>query len=350
MDAPMKRKPSGAGGRRESTQAFVTAQEVADLAGVSRAAVSRTFTHGASVSAETRQRVIRAAEALGYRVNRLAQTLSGGHSNLVGIVVANMGSPHMAHQLDQLSGALLRRGMQCLLLNASAISGDISQLIELILEFRVRAVVVLSGTPPESIIEECMSNNVRMVLVDRSHHDDVDNIVSDDAEGARLAADRLIAAGCSQVAVVSARKTSSQFRRRTEFIAQMQKAGIKTIPWAMDEPSYDAGKRAGFELLENGGIDGVFCVTDLLAIGMLDAARALSKRVPEEISVIGFDDIPQANWHAYQLTTIRRKQNAIAEAILEAIERDDASGAPLHCSVPVELVERSTARAPSKSD
>ncbi len=302
-----------------------------------RAAVSRTFTYGASVSAETRQRVIRAAEALGYRVNRLAQTLSGGHSNLVGIVVANMSSPHMSHQLDQLSGALLRRGLQCLLLNASAISGDISQLIELILEFRVRAVVILSGTPPESIIEECKSNNVRMVLVDRSHHDDVDNIVSDDAHGARLAA----------VAVVSARKTSSQFRRRTEFIAHMQKAGIKTIPWAMDEPSYDAGKRAGFELLQNGGIDGVFCVTDLLAIGMLDAARTLSRRVPEDVSVIGFDDIPQANWHAYQLTTIRRKQNAVAEAILEAIERDDASGAPLLCSIPVELVERSTAKTPS---
>ncbi|WP_428424042.1 LacI family DNA-binding transcriptional regulator [Pararhizobium sp.] len=340
----MKKKPSGVGGRRETPQAFVTAQDVADLAGVSRAAVSRSFTQGASVSEETRQRVIRAAEALGYRVNRLAQTLSGGHSNMVGVVVANMSSPHMSHQLDQLSGVLLRQGMQCLLLNASAIAGDISKLIELILEFRVRAVVVLSGTPPEAIIEECMSNNVRMVLVDRSHHDEVDNIVSDDAEGARLAAVRLIAAGCKQVAVVSARRTSSQFRRRTEFIAHMQKAGIKTIPWAMEEPSYDAGKRAGFELLENGNIDGVFCVTDLLAIGLLDAARALSKRVPEDVSVIGFDDIPQANWHAYQLTTIRRKQNAMAESILEAIERDHASGVPVHCLIPVELIERGTVK------
>lgn len=345
----MKNKPSGVGGRRETPQAFVTAQDVADLAGVSRAAVSRSFTDGASVSKETRQRVLRAAEALGYRVNRLAQTLSGGHSNLVGIVVANMSSPHMSQQLDQLSGVLLRRGMQCLLLNASAITGDISKLIERILEFRVRAVVILSGTPPEAIIEECMSNNVRMVLVDRSHHDDVDNIVSDDAEGARLAADRLIAAGCKQVAVVSARRTSSQFRRRTEFIAHMQKAGIKTVPWATEEPSYDAGKRAGFELLENGNIDGVFCVTDLLAIGLLDAARALSKRVPEDVNIIGFDDIPQANWHAYQLTTIRRKQNAIAEAILEAIEREDAAGTPVHCSIPVELIERSTVKSASNA-
>ncbi|WP_162703241.1 LacI family DNA-binding transcriptional regulator [Ensifer sp.] len=346
----MKTKPPGPRSRKEPSQAFVTAQDVADLAGVSRAAVSRTFTDGASVSKETRERVVRAAEALGYRVNRLAQSLSGGNSNLVGIVVANMSSPHMSHQLDQLSGALLRRGMQSLLLNASAISQDISQLLELILEFRVRAVVILSGTPPEAIIEECMSNNVRMVLVDRSHHDDVDNIVSDDAEGARLAADRLIAAGCTQVAVVSARKTSSQFRRRTEFIAQMQKAGIKTIAWSMEEPSYDAGKRAGFELLGNGGVDGVFCVTDLLALGMLDAARVLSKSVPHDVSVIGFDDIPQASWEAYQLTTIRRKQNAIAAAILEAIEREDAAGVPLHCSIPVELIERRTARTVSERD
>lgn len=342
-DAPNNKSPAR-GGRRESPQAFATAQDVADLAGVSRAAVSRTFTHGASVSKETRRRVIRAAEALGYRVNRLAQTLSGGTSNLVGVVVANMGSPHMAQQLDQLSGALLRRGMQCLLLNASAAGGDISQLIKLILEFRVRAVVVLSGTPPEPIIEECMSNNVRMVLVDRSHHDDVDNIMSDDGDGARLAAERLIKAGCAQVAVVSARQTSSQFRRRSAFIAHMQKAGIKAIAWALDEPSYEAGKRAGFELLGSGNIDGVFCVTDLLAIGMLDAARALSRRVPEEVSIVGFDDIPQAAWNAYQLTTIRRKHNAIADAIVEAIERDYGSGAPLHCLIPVELVERGTTR------
>lgn len=340
----MSRKPQAAGGRKEPLQAFVTAQDVADLAGVSRAAVSRTFTPGSSVSKETRQRVIRAAEALGYRVNRLARTLSGGSSNLVGVVVANLATPYMSQQLDQLSAALLRRGMQCLLLNASAVTGDIAQLIELILEFRVKAVVVLSGTPPEPIVEECLSNNVRMVLVNRSNHDSIDNILSDDAGGARLAADRLIAAGCTQVAVVSARRTSSQFRRRTEFITHMQKAGIRTVPFALDDQSYEAGKRAGFELLESGTIDGVFCVTDLLAIGMLDAARALSRRVPEDVSIIGFDDIPQAGWHAYQLTTIRRKSNAVADAVVEAIERDGADDAPVHCVIPVTLVERSTVR------
>jgi DNA-binding LacI/PurR family transcriptional regulator len=105
--------------RDRAMRSFVTAEDVARLAGVSRSAVSRTFTPGASVSPDVKLRVQEAAKSLGYRVNRLAQSLISDQSNLVGVVSANLSLPFMARQLDELSRALLKRGMQCLLLNAA---------------------------------------------------------------------------------------------------------------------------------------------------------------------------------------------------------------------------------------
>src|SRR3954471_21914900 len=89
-------------------RAFATAEDVARLAGVSRSAVSRTFTPGASVSAEVRERVQGAAKTLGYRVNRLARSLISDESNLIGVVGTNLSTPFMARQLDELSSALLK--------------------------------------------------------------------------------------------------------------------------------------------------------------------------------------------------------------------------------------------------
>ena len=205
--------------RDRSARQFVTSEDVARLAGVSRSAVSRTFTPGASVSDEVRLRVQAAAKELGYRVNRLARSLISDESNLVGVVGANLALPFMAQQLDELSRALLNRGLQCLLLNAAEAEAGIEPLIELILEFRVRAIVVLSGSPPAAIVDECIATGVRVVMVNRQvDNRDADTIVSDDGGGARLAARRLIEAGCRRFEVVaSGAGTPAQVRRQASF-------------------------------------------------------------------------------------------------------------------------------------
>jgi DNA-binding LacI/PurR family transcriptional regulator len=336
------------------SRGFVKAEDVARLAGVSRSAVSRTFTPGASVSPDVRQRVQEAAKVLGYRVNRLARSLISDRSNLVGVVGSNLSTPFMARQLDQLSQALLKRSMQCLLLNAADSGQGITPLIELILEFRVRAIVVMSGAPPSSIIDECLANGVRVILVNRQADDaTTDTIISDDVGGTKLAAQRLIQAGCRRPGVVSSGAgTPSQTRRRNTFLKVMSDAGLEAVSWADGDTSYEAGLRAARELLAGGdtvkGIDSVFCVTDLLALGFLDGARELGRKVPDDLSVVGFDDIPQSGWSSYRLTTIRQSMSDLTDSVLELIEREDESGsAPiLHHVLPVELVERATVRAP----
>lgn len=337
-------------GRAAGTgRGFVTAEDVARRAGVSRSAVSRTFTEGASVSERTKQRVIKAAQALGYRINRLAQGLISERSNLVGVLGANLQAPYMAAQVDALSQALLREGMQCLLLNAADAANSITRLIDRILEFRARAIVIMSGAPSSSIVKECSASGVRLILVNKVV-EGADTILADNATGARLAAEALIRTGCRRPAIIgTAEGTASLVQRSEAAAACFRDAGLTPVCWSQGVVSYETGVAAARELLDAQGIDGVFCVTDLLALGFLDAARESGRLVPEDVQVIGFNDIPQASWLAYRLTSVRLPIDVLTQAIMEAIRRDGKGSQPLRTLLPLTLVERGTTR-PRGSD
>jgi len=324
---------------------FVTSEDVARRAGVSRSAVSRTFTEGASVSERTRTRVLKAAEELGYRVNRLARSLISERSTLVGVLGANLAAPFMASQVDALSRRLRQEGMQCLLLNAAGAQNDITVLIDQILEFRARAIVVMSGVPPSAIVQECLANGVRVILVNKAIEGAAaDTVLADDSAGARLAAEALIRTGCRRPAIVSSADGAASLLRRVESsTAHFIAAGIQPVCWSRSDVSYQTGAAAARELLDTQGIDAAFCVTDQLALGFLDATRESGRRVPEEVQVIGFNDIPQSSWFAYRLTTVRLPLDSLIQAIMDAILRADGSK-PLDRLLPLTLVERATTR------
>jgi DNA-binding LacI/PurR family transcriptional regulator len=330
--------------------AFVTAADVARRAGVSRSAVSRAFTPGASISREVRQRILRAADHLGYRVNRLAQSLNQARSNVIGLVGTDLHQPFHADLLATLSAALLADGYQCMLLNAANAEHDMGALIARVLEYRVAAIVVMTGTPPARIVEECLHNGVPVVLVNKLLPKlAVDTVIADHAAGGRKAAELLLAAGCRRLAVVSsAARTVSLVGRIEAFCARAMIGGVKAHVWQQrGTTDYQTGREAALSLLAKDGIEGVFCVTDLLALGFLDAARfERARRVPDELCVIGFDDIPQAAWSAYRLTTFRQPVDDLATAVMSVIRgRADGSN-PRHglAKVPVKLVLRSTVR------
>ncbi|MGH7101334.1 MAG: LacI family DNA-binding transcriptional regulator [Acetobacteraceae bacterium] len=330
-------------------QRFVTAGAVAHRAGVSRSTVSRAFTPGRSVSPEAKRRVIAAAEEMGYRVNRLAQGLIRAGSPLVGLIGANLGAPFHASQVAALSEALLAHGMQCLVLNADRPGRDMAPLIANLLEFRARAVVILSGTPSTAIVAECRRSSLRVILINKPLPDlAAHTILCDDATGARLAAERLLAAGCRHLALIgSASGTASITRRMQVFRACLAKRRIEPVVWSKGATSYETGFEAARALLGKRSIDGAFCVTDLIALGFLDGARHERGRlVPADLSVVGFDDIPQAAWRAYALTTIRQSVPRLVAAVMGAIALDDEPD-PKEPPVilPVSLIERESVRA-----
>jgi DNA-binding LacI/PurR family transcriptional regulator len=328
---------------------FVTAADVAERAGVSRSAVSRTFTPGASVSSEARARILDAAGLLGYRVNRLAQSLTIARSNIVGLVGTDLHQPFHAECLATLSEALLADGFQCMLLNAANAEREMGALIERVLEYRVCAIVVMNGTPPSRIVKECLGNGVPVILVNKHMPGfAVDTVVTDHATGGRAAAVQLLAAGCRRLAIVSSgARTASVLGRFNAFRGQAAEAGVPVRVWQKGPTDYSTGREAALAILADDAIDGAFCVTDLIALGFLDAARLDRGRcVPSDLSVIGFDDIPQAGWGAYQLTTFRQPVRLLTDAVMQVIrQRAESPGAPhTFVTLPATPVLRMTVR------
>jgi DNA-binding LacI/PurR family transcriptional regulator len=312
--------------------------------------VSRAFTPGGSVSTKARARILRAADHLGYRVNRLAQSLINARSNLIGLVGTDLQQPFHAEFLATLSSSLLAEGYQCMLLNAANAQRDMSALIARVLEYRVFAIIVMTGTPPTRIVEECLNNGVPVILVNKLLPGvAVDTVVADHAAGGRLAAEQLLAAGCRRLAVVaSAARTASLVGRINAFCTCAAEARVPVRVWEDGPTDYRSGREAALALLGEEPFDGVFCVTDLLALGFLDAARAkFGRSVPDDLSVIGFDDIPQAGWSAYRLTTFRQSVAALTSALMDVLQQRTQQGAPpphTLTTVPVQLVVRSTVR------
>jgi DNA-binding LacI/PurR family transcriptional regulator len=171
-------------------------------------------------------------------------------------------------------------------------------------------------------------------------------ILSDDTGGARLAADRLLAAGCRHLALIgSGSGTPSIARRIDAFRARLQGRGLEPVLWQEGPTAYATGAAAAAALLPHHGIDGAFCVTDLLAMGFMDAARHQHGRhIARDLSIIGFDDIPEAAWRAYDLTTLQQSMPALTNAVMRAIERAPKDDEGTSTTVPVTLIERSSVR------
>jgi LacI family transcriptional regulator len=332
-------------GSRKAVNSF----DVARLAGVSRSAVSRTFTDGASVSGETRDKVIAAAAKLGYRVNVLARSLHKQKSDLVGVVAADLDNPFRAEQIDLLSKGLLERGFRPILLCGDP-SADVAQLIGSLLQYSVAGVIVTSDTPSEDICMECLENGVPLVVVNkRDPGAPVDRVVTAFEEGGRLAFRHLVENGCRKLAVVTPERASYSVNGRAlAFEQAANDGGIPVIRIARGTQSYEGGLEvaAAFNRAAD-GIDGIFCAADYLALGLLDGLRHdHGVAVPEDVQMVGYDDIPQAAWKAYDLTTLTQSRQDLCEATLDLLmQRLENPDLPQQVKVcDVRLVQRGTTR------
>lgn len=315
---------SGAKGR-----SFVSAQMVADLAGVSRSAVSRTFTDGASVSEATRRKVLAAAADLGYHVNHLARGLIRDRSNIVCLIVADLTTPFRSRMVDILTRRLQGIDKVAMVINTEDDSASVTSALRQTLHYRAEATVVLSGTPSTSLIETCIANGQRVVLINRDDHlEGSENLVIDNAWAAREALFLLQRAGCRRLAVVSSEaETPSLVARHTAFTAAARAAGYDPAVIRIGPTSYNSGiEAARLAFGRSEGPDGVFCVTDLLALGFMDAARhEFGLAVPEDLCVIGFDNIEQAGWESYRLTTFAQPLEAMTDHVAKLLAEPGAA-------------------------
>lgn len=305
---------------------WVTSREVAELAGVSRSAVSRCFTQGASIAPETRRRIIVAAEALGYRPNAIARSLNTRRSGLIGVVVSDVGNPFYARLVEALAIEIQARGHAPLVFVAKDAAATDAMLPEL-LTFQVDGVLVASATLSLQVTRLYNSAQTPIVLLDRMALADEDvagDVSADNVAAAAMVADMLVAAGRRRLAYIAGLEDTSTSRdRATGFAQGLERHGLAIAARGIGLYTYEGGRQAARILLAGAQPpDAIFCANDEMALAVLDVARGeFGIKVPDQLAVVGFDNSAPGALAAYDLTTVDQGLESMAQSGVSMIEQ-----------------------------
>jgi DNA-binding LacI/PurR family transcriptional regulator len=327
----------------------VTLKDVAKRAGVSRSAVSRTFTPGASVSGRTRAKVEAAAEALGYAPNALASALTTGRTKLIGLIVTNFHNPAILEVFDQFTRGLQDRGLRPLVVNLSG-APDPTETRRMLRQYSVDGVIVASSTLPPSFAAAFLDTGIPVVHAfgRPSARPEVPVVGIDNVACGRMAAEALVARGHRRLGFLGGPEaaTSTQDRAAGFGLALAERPGVTvSVSYAADY-TFDAGRAEMQRLLAAGPAEAYFCGDDLLAIGALSAIEEAGLSVPGDIGLIGLNDMEMARWQNIGLTTIRQPiDRIIAAAIDEVVATIAEPDRPAEVRLfPCEVIERRTLR------
>lgn len=332
----------------------VTLKEVAEKAGVSRSAVSRTFTSGASVSKETRRKVEKAAKELGYHPSALARALTTGRTKLVGLVSNNFSNPAFLEIFDLFTRGLQDEGLRPLLLNLSG-ETDAAHSVRMLQQYSVDGVIVASSTIDQELASRFRNAGVPTVQAFGRASSDVHSVGIDNVACGRLAAETLYERGYRKVGFLGGPATATSTQDRLSgFEDQARQFGdmITTATYSTAY-SFDAGYRAMTALIKLGGLpEAYFCGDDVLAIGALSAAQDAGIAVPRELGLLGLNDMEMAGWANINMTTIRQPFSEIIgsaiELMVSLLGRPDRS--PETRVFSCQVVERKTLRSKAAAE
>lgn len=327
----------------------VTLKDVAMRAGVSRSAVSRAFTDGASVSESMRRKVEIAAAELGYTPNALASSLTTGRTRLIGLVSDNFHNPIFLEVFDLFTRGLQERGLRPLLVNLSDETNPDNS-VTMLRQYSVDGVIVASSTLQPAFSQAFREAGMPVVHSFGRHTSSpaVHVVGVDNVQCGRLAARELLARGYTSVAFMGGPRSATSTQDRCEgFLAELQLQPRVSVSQSFaDAYTFQAGRKEMLRLLEGERAQAYFCGDDVLSIGALSAIRDKGLVVPDDIGVLGLNDMEMAGWENVALTTIRQPIQQIIESSIELVvamldDPDRQPEARLFSSV---LVERSTLR------
>lgn len=332
----------------------VNSIDVAKLAGVSQSAVSRVFTPGASVSAAMRERVLQAASALGYHPNRLAGSLITHRSHLIGIALAYLSNDFYPTAVERLTRRLRDAGYHTMMFFGSGHDDSADQTVEAFLQYRVDGVILASVALSSNWVTACERAGVPVVLYNRIQDDPHVSAVSvDNFEGGWTVARFLAAGGHRRIAYIAGREdVSTQRDRESGFRQGLAAAGLPLFDRAVGNYRIEEAREAARMLFDRPDAerpDAVFVASDHMALGVMDVLRfEFSLKVPDDVSVVGFDDVPHASAPSYRLTTLQQPVERMVEAVIHLLLQriEQPASAPRQAKVPVALVVRQSARVP----
>jgi DNA-binding LacI/PurR family transcriptional regulator len=296
----------------------VTSQAVAALAGVSQSAVSRCFSPNASIAPKTREKVLMAAKQLGYRPNTIARSLITRSSRTIAVVMSQLDNPFYAQMLDYAARHFQQHGYHLLLFMGSDEAQSANVMAD-ILQSQADGILMLAAMLSSSFAEECVERGIPVVMINRTvAFEGVSQVASDNYNGGYWVGELLAKSGYERIAFIAGLpESSTSSQRRQGFLAALAAHGSQCWAEARGDYQFATAQAATRTLFAHTSYpDAVFAANDHMAVAVIDTLRAeIGLRVPDDVGVVGFDNMPIAAWPSYQLTTV---QQPLQEMVIEA--------------------------------
>ena len=337
---------------------MATLKDVARETGLTVTTVSRVLNNRGYISEETREKVYEAMKKLNYRPNEVARSLSKKSTNTIGVIVPHIRHPYFSELISNLENEASKRGYKMILCNSQEKENKEREYLEMCTSNRVAGIVLCSAGVA---VEEFQGSNIPLITIERYMENGTASVECDNRQGGKLAAEHLIACGCKNLLHISGVYETAMPAddRALGFIEVCEKAGVSHWEVATNTYQYNNLEYHDFleEVLkenyyvdntaendENCGksrIDGIFASSDLIAAQVLQVCSKLGIRVPEDIKLVGFDDVNISSLTTPQITTIHQPIKEIAELTLELlINAQDGKTVAKRSLLPVSLVKR----------
>ena len=294
----------------------ITIADVAREAGVSMMTVSRVINNKDGVSEQTAQRILEIINRLGYRPSGLARGLASNKTRTLGLVVPDIGNPFFSDIARGMEHAAYASGYNVFLCNTDEDPQRELTILQSLEEKRVDGLVVCSSRLDETELNENLARFPAVVLINRDLPDQVGwSVMVDDQNGARAAVEHLVKSGHQAIGFLAGPQASASGRKRLAgYQEAMQAAGLTVVPsWVQHcPPNAEFAREAASQLLTGyPELTALLCYNDLVAVGALKAALNLKRRVPEDLALVGYDDIILAELVSPMLTTCRVPRNEL---------------------------------------
>lgn len=328
--------------------------DVARLAGVSSQTVSRVSNGYPGVNEKTRRQVTAAMEELGYRPNSAARALKRGEFRTIGVITFSLATTGNVRTLEAIATSAAQEGYAVTLLPVALptqdeVQGAFSRLQEL----AVDAVIVIMEVHLLDAATVTLPPHVQVVVVDSDAGDRYTVVDTDQAGGSRAAVRHLLGLGHDTVWHLGGPEGSFAAQRRADaWRVALEEAGRTPPPLVRGDWSAESGYRAGLELAAREDCTAVFAANDQMALGLLRALHERGRRVPEEVSVIGFDDIPESASFLPPLSTVHQDFGEVGRLCVQAVlhKMRHAGAGPGTTLVPTRLVTRASTAPPPGAD
>lgn len=312
----------------------VTSRDVARAANVSQALVSRAFSGNGRIAPETRERILKVAAEIGWQPNALAASMVTGDAPLVAVITTRLSFDWRAQVLSHLLRAFEAWHIKPLLFYAES-DDEVDRLLLETIAWRTRGVIVTAGNIAHDRAEAILERGQFFAALNRpANHPGAFAIATDNPLGGAMAANLLMAEGRRKYLVLAGLKDGWAATERTSgYVDALRAAGHEPVVWHSQSMTIDVGKQCASAFLAlpaDQRPDAVFSTNDAMALGFYDGLRGQGISIPDDLSLIGFDNLSASSWTPYQLTTFEQPLDPMVSQVLHYIDshrRDDGGTA-----------------------